>query len=437
MIGEERKRALKKVADPVRVAELLGLDGNGKRFWCPSCQPGGAAEHRTPDLSVRPEGWRCHKCGMHGDSIALVQAATGETFPAAVDHLEGLLGIQPGEAPRDAPTRPRPSPQLKAPPELYEAFMVGCRALSGEVLAWTETKAITPAVVEAADLRFCGRELPDLLGKLRDKFTPKQIAASGLESLMLYHAKRVGFVVFPCRHKGRPVALKCRPPISKAKAKNRELPRFLQCGSLSVPFGVDLLERQPGEVVILCEGETDTLAALSAGAVAIGIPGARAFNRSWVELFRGRRVRLAFDPDKGGQEGTETIADLFEQDGQPRPKRFPLPAGLDMSDHLAARLSEQAPETDIEPAKTSIPTVEDVKEWTLRDLGQSRLILEVDSDLLGESVLFAGNDVQLPADEKRVSYTAAELKDLVSVPAEALRLVHEAKRTFTGARVVS
>ena len=436
MIGEERIHALKKVADPVRVAELLGLDGNGKRYWCPSCQPEGAAEHRTPDLSVRHEGWRCFKCGDTGDSIALVQAVTGDTFPAALDRLGALLGIHTGEAPRTAPVRPKPLPQPKAPPELYEAFIDGCRPLPDPVIAWMKAKAITSAVVETSGLRFCGRELPDLLGKLRNKFPAEQVAASGLESLMHYHARRAGFVVFPYRYHGRPVALKCRPPLPKAEAERRGLSRFMQCGSLSVPFGVDLLEGHPGETVVLCEGETDTLAALSAGAVAIGIPGARAFKRSWVELLRGRCVRLAFDPDEGGQEGTATIADLLEQDEQPRPERLPLPGGMDMSDYLAARLSEQAPENDTEPAAV-IPTVEGVKEWTLRDLGQSRLILEVDSDLLGESVLITGNDVKPPEDERRVSYTAAELADLAGVPAEALRIVHEAKRTFAGARVVS
>ena len=436
MIGKERIDALKNVADPVRVAELLGLEGRGRRYWCPSCQPGGAAEHRTPDLSVRHEGWRCHKCGETGDSIALVQAATGESFTAAVEHLATMIGMQPGEAPRNTPGRPRPSPQPMAPPELYEAFLGGCRSLTDSVIAWVETKAITRAVVEAAGLRFCGRELPDLLGELRDKFPAEQIAASGLESLMHYHARRAGFVVFPYRHNGRPVALKCRPPFSKVEAEGRGLLRFMQCGSLSVPFAVDLLERHPRADVILCEGETDTLAALSAGAVAIGIPGARAFKRSWVELFRGRCVCLAFDPDAGGQEGTATIADLLEQDGQPRPERLPLPAGLDMSDHLAGWRSEQATDSVADPAP-EIPTPAGVAGWTLRDLGESRLILEVDSDLLGESVLFTGNGVQLPADERRVSYTAAELDDLVGVPAEALRLVHEAKRIFTGAQVVA
>jgi hypothetical protein len=113
--------------------------------------------------------------------------------------------------------------------------------------------------------------------------------------------------------------------------------RFVACGRCPVPYNVDLLEMRPGAEVLLCEGETDTLAAVSDGEpVAIGSPGAGAWKRRWCELLRGRRVVCAFDPDREGQEANGTIADWLEADGQPRPPRKRLPPGMDLSDYLAA-----------------------------------------------------------------------------------------------------
>ncbi|MBM4337995.1 MAG: hypothetical protein FJ110_00465 [Deltaproteobacteria bacterium] len=84
--------ALKAAADPLRVAAALGLRGRGKRFFCPICQPQGG---KTPDLSVRDKGFTCHKCGLKGDLLKLVEVAAELDFPSAVKWLEDLIGIRP------------------------------------------------------------------------------------------------------------------------------------------------------------------------------------------------------------------------------------------------------------------------------------------------------------------------------------------------------
>jgi len=78
---------LKGAADPERVAEALGLQRRGRRFFCPACQPEGG---KSPDLSTTADGFTCFKCGAAGDVFRLVMMAGGMEFPAAVAWLEDL-----------------------------------------------------------------------------------------------------------------------------------------------------------------------------------------------------------------------------------------------------------------------------------------------------------------------------------------------------------
>ena len=137
------------------------------------------------------------------------------------------------------------------------------------------------------------------------------------------------------------------PPISKDEAERRGLVRFLNTAA-AVPclYNVDSLNAQPDKVLI-CEGESDTWAALSYGYAAVGTPGARNFKAAWVEGFRGlqdtagrSRVYLLLDADKAGGEGSLVIADLFLKAGLPVPLRMILPAGMDLTDFMREGMTE-------------------------------------------------------------------------------------------------
>ena len=102
----------------------------------------------------------------------------------------------------------------------------------------------------------------------------------------------------------------------------------------------DALKGQPDKVLV-CEGESDTWTALSAGFAAVGVPGAQNFKTAWVEAFRpfadagGRsRVYLVPDADKAGQEGSRIIAGLFLKAGLPVPLKLTIPAGKDLNEYM-------------------------------------------------------------------------------------------------------
>ena len=364
--------ALKASADPLRVAAALGLNGRGGRFFCPLCQPQGG---KTPDLVIGDTGFICHKCGEKGDLLKLIEVAGGMPFPEAVRWLEAETGINPPDRRRRKGTgkgigkhtgpgwENDPGASCEATtvkttgsardPAIYEAFLSACRPVGGHALEWlTKDKGVTPDVITQLGLRLCGSEYMDIMNNLGLHFGEAALLAAGLLkqrgrdsspilSFLHYYALKAAFLVIPYIKDGRPVYLKARPPISKDEAERRGLVRFLNTAA-AVPclYNVDALNAHP-EKVLICEGESDTWAALSYGYAAVGTPGARNFKAAWVEGFRGlqdaagrSRVYLVLDADKAGGEGSLVIADLFLKAGLPVPLRMILPAGMDLTDFM-------------------------------------------------------------------------------------------------------
>ena len=378
MTDHDHITTLKAATDPQRVAVALGLQGHGRRFFCPLCQPQGG---KTPDLVVGDKGFICHKCGEKGDILKLIMVAQDMTFPDAVAWLEKETGIpSPGRHRKKtgkdtggagivepgANLRAVPPPSLDIPPifahaPIYDAFLTACRPVEGRPLEWlTKERGITEDIVKGLGLRFCGREYQDIMDALMKRFTEAAVKVAGLGSFGSYFRKRTGFLVIPYLLNGRPVYLKARPPISKEDAGRLNIPRFLNTAA-RVPclYNQDILttgedesiiaskvipgKRSTGKPdrVLICEGESDTWAGLSHGFAAVGSPGAKGFKAAWVESFRGiedgdgrSRVYLVLDADKAGGEGSLVIADLFLKARLPVPLKLILPPGMDLTDYM-------------------------------------------------------------------------------------------------------
>ena len=70
-----------------------------------------------------------------------------------------------------------------------------------------------------------------------------------------------------------------------------------------------------------------------------------------------------------------------------------------------------------------------VEEMSLEDFASSGLVKKVKSKLLGETVIWAADNAQVPPETDQVIYRASELKELVGVPPEQLRKIHMLKKT--------
>ena len=373
---------LKVAADPVRIAAALGLQSRGKRYFCPACQPDGG---QTPDLSIRDRGFCCFKCGLKGDLLKLVEVAGHLDFPNAVAFLERETGIRPPERDvksyRDkdrieivqpgaswkavrgvssAETVEAPDGKATHGPAVYTAFLDASRPVEGAALDWlTKEKGVAPEVAITLGLRFCGREYPDIITTLKERYGEAALLVTGLlkrskkdrlvPSFWHYYAKKVGFLVIPYIRDGRPVYLKVRPPCGKDKAAHLGLFRFMNTAA-AIPclYNVDALAAQPPpDKVLICEGESDTWTALSCGFAAVGLPGARQIKPAWVDGFRGiqdaegrSRVYLVPDRDAAGAEGSLAIANLFLKSGLPVPLKLTIPAGKDLTEYMQEGRSE-------------------------------------------------------------------------------------------------
>jgi hypothetical protein len=86
--------------------------------------------------------------------------------------------------------------------------------------------------------------------------------------------------------------------------------------------------------------------------------------------------------------------------------------------------------------QAGVLTVEAVEAMPLRDFAKSNLVVHVDSAVVGERVLFVG-DEYVAAQGDPIAYQARELAALIGVDPHVVRLAHAVKRGFPGARVAS
>ena len=91
--------------------------------------------------------------------------------------------------------------------------------------------------------------------------------------------------------------------------------------------------------------------------------------------------------------------------------------------------AEYIARTAMERARQIPATIE---EMPLSDFARSGLVREVESKTLGETVLWAADNVKVEMQPGRVVYRASELKELVGVTPEHLQRIHLVKQRLNG-----
>ena len=349
--------------DIAALADDLRLEGRGdRRRYCPSCQPNGG---KTPDLAIYDTGpkgrWTCFKCGAQGDAVDLVALARGCDVRAAVEYLKGC-GRPLSE--RAMVRRRDPDGGLRADGALVSRvlldFLKRCAPAEGTA---TETywagRGIPLGVLRQMGVRHCAaRRYTGIHRAVWSGHGSAALTAAGLAPISrrtggtyllawAYERDGIDFCVLPYIDGERVVALKLRPLMGKAEAEARGVTRFLATARSLGIFNVNALE--PGQTVIVCEGESDTLTAIASGVAAVGVPGASVFRRQWVQRFAGVDVVFCFDADETGRQGLRKVAGLFAEAGLPTPRAIRLGDGMDLNDVIGGRNSaygsESVPET--------------------------------------------------------------------------------------------
>lgn len=102
---------------------------------------------------------------------------------------------------------------------------------------------------------------------------------------------------------------------------------------------------------------------------------------------------------------------------------------------LLKMLGERATVGEALPSQVEPRTVfaAEILQMPLSEFSRSGLVLAVHAaNLGGEEVVFAADNAKLDPGERRITYRASELRQLLGLPPAELRSVHEAKRLFRG-----
>ena len=335
------------------LSDTLGLSPDGaRRRFCPVCQPGGG---KSPDLSLTQNvdkgRWHCFKCGKHGDALDLVKLGRGCETPDAMRYLEAYVGGGPQITKPRVVTRPMrelTAEDREVVAVVLEDFLARCQTATGKATeAYWAKRGVPAQVLESVGIQHVHATRYKAIHELMlDQHGAEAMTLSGLAPISARTGKPyplgwalaklgVDACALPYIEGGQVVALKLRLLIDKRKAEDLNVRRFLATANEQRVFNGDALT--PGETVLICEGESDTLTALSCGFAAVGIPGAVSFRREWVQRFDGINAVLAFDADDAGQRGVFHIVRLFREAGRPAPRSIALPKGQDLTDFIQAQ----------------------------------------------------------------------------------------------------
>lgn len=354
---------IKNRVDLSDVARWLGLHGQGGRFECPVCKP-----NQTPNLSIKDGRFMCFNCpDVSGDAIDLVMLETGMLFQSAVKWLADMVDVELEFTQiTDKRVRSRGVRSARAlflsgqlniadRAQIFEYFLNACRPVKEEPLAmsYLTGRGLRPSTIEQMNIRFCGRAYQEIMVDVESQFGGQRLFDVGLlkekqsgnglyPTFWPYHANKAGFILFPYYQEGRPVYMKARVPTNRRTIKALNVPRMMTTGgTVPCPYNVDALPGYKGGRVFICEGEIDTLSVLSNGENAVGISGASHFPPSWVSLFDGVNIVMAFDNDEAGREVNAKVSAIFRANGRKETKKVDIPDGYDINRWYLEKIRER------------------------------------------------------------------------------------------------
>ncbi len=348
LIPEEKVEEIKSRADIVEVvSDFVTLRKAGRNFvgLCPFHQ------EKTPSFTVNPEKqiFHCFGCGEGGNAVTFLMKVNAMTYPEALRHLAGKMGIQ-------IPRKPQPPGENQgvrsAILDLNEkaaSFFTGNLQGPGgrEVRDYLEKRGIREETLKAFRLGFARNEWTGLRKTLERGNIPLAMAQqAGLllprEDGSLYDRFR-GRVMFPIEDaSGRVIAFGGRV-IGDAEPKylnSPETPIFVKGRNL---FGI----RQAKETIrrkgyaVLVEGYFDVISLWNAGVRNALASLGTALTTDQVHLIKRytKDVAVIFDSDPAGRKALDRSLEMFLAADLEARAVF-LPEGADPDDFVRSSGAE-------------------------------------------------------------------------------------------------
>jgi DNA primase len=344
------------------VSEYITLKKAGRNYLgsCPF------HKEKTPSFTVNAEKqiYHCFGCGEGGNAFSFLMKINNMTFPEAVRHLAGKLGV------------PLPSweftPEEKSRQDLRESlhrvnqlaadyYAKTLRSAAGSAgRGYLDKRMIKPEIIETFRLGYA----PEGWRNLRDHLQREKIPLKHAEQAGLlvsrkdgdYYDRFRGRLMFPIEDiNGKVIAFGGRiigegepkylnSPESSAYVKGRNL--------YGLARAKNAIRRD--DYLIIVEGYFDLLALWNNGIPNVAATLGTALTREHVDLIKRYTgsVAVTFDTDAGGKAALERSMSLFLEKGL-RAKAVVLPDGKD-PDEFVSKHGREAFLEEVEHARALV-----------------------------------------------------------------------------------
>lgn len=338
---------LKSSVDIVRtIGEYVRLRKVGHRYTglCPF------HTEKTPSFSVTPDrgGFYCFGCQKKGDVITFVQEIQQLTFYEALKLLADQHGI-PMPARRE---RHDPETDLRA--AIYELHEIAATTFrealwgnsGGPARDYLRKRGLTQTAAETFGLGLSEMS-GDLLRRVKGRFSPEQLAESGLfgkrDDGSLYDRFR-GRLMFPIHNEsGKVIAFGARSMQPDEQPKYLNSPETLIYKKASVLYNLHRAKQtiRANDRAVLVEGYMDVIGVYAAGVKNVVASCGTALTPNQVRALKrhSESVVVNFDPDNAGANATEKSIQIFLDEGL-HVRILTLDDGLDPDEFIKARGAE-------------------------------------------------------------------------------------------------
>src|SRR5436190_1242884 len=334
---------LKSTVDIVRtVGEYVRLKKLGSRYTglCPF------HTEKTPSFSVNPSGFfYCFGCQKKGDVLTFVQEIEQLTFYESLKLLAERNGLtMPAK-------RERHDPETDLRGAVYELHEVAAEvfreALWGdkgsEARDYLRRRGLLQSVCEQFGLGFSDRSGQGLLRRVKGRFAPDQLEASGLfgkrEDGTLYDRFR-GRLMFPIHNEsGKVIAFGGRAMRSEEEPKYLNSPETAIYKKSSVLYNLHRAKQaiRTQERAVLVEGYMDVIGVYAAGVKQVVASCGTALTANQVRAIKrhSESIVVNFDPDTAGANATEKSIQILLDEGM-HVRIMELERGLDPDEFIKA-----------------------------------------------------------------------------------------------------
>ena len=306
------------------ISKYVILKKSGGNYWgrCPF------HNEKTPSFSVSPakQIYKCFGCGEGGDVLSFLMKINNQSFHEVVKEQAEILGI---ELPSSF-EKQNNNKDIKE--QIYSCMLDAAEFFKSNLLKnkdsvaykYISSRGITDENIELYKLGFAPNSYDELQQHLKGKYSEEIIDKAGLvikrENSRGYldrFRNRITIPIFD--DKGNIVAFGARAIESGQNPKYLNSPDTVVYNKSNILYGLyqakDAIKEK--DSIVIMEGYFDVISAQVNGVKnAVGACGT-ALTESHVKLIsrytQSRRIYLAFDTDKAGQNATKRGADVIKE----------------------------------------------------------------------------------------------------------------------------